>query len=158
MASRQTINTFKLSLGVLVPLLVDFAYQEGYVVPFTIPSFYTKSRLKELSKPMGVAFGMPPSLTFTRYRTENPWHARYVHAKKSFWRYNVMWPFLGMVSTALQLSYMIKSLRVRWTAGAVTAIIAMVLTWTGITVEGNARKMYLDEMQEKVLKEESVAS
>ena len=69
-----------------------------------------------------------------------------------------MWPFLGMVSTALQLSYMIKSLRVRWTAGAVTAIIAMVLTWTGITVEGNARKMYLDEMQEKVLKEESVAS
>ncbi len=156
MASRQAFNTLKLSLGISVPLLIDLTYQEAYLVPFTTPNLYAESGWKELGKPMGIPFRMPPSLTFNRYRTENPWHVEYVHAKKSFWRYNVMWPFLGVVSTALQLNYLINSLRVRWAIGAIAAVSAMSLTWAGILVEGNARKMYLDKMQEKVVKEEEV--
>ncbi len=158
MASRQAFNSLRLSLGITVPVLIDLTYQEAYLVPFTTPDLYAESRWKELSKPMGIPFHIPPSLDFNRYRTENPWHVQYVHAKKSFWRYNVMWSFLGVVSTALQLHYLINSLRVRWATGAIAAISAMSLTWTGILVEGNARKMYLDKMQEKVLKEEEVLS
>lgn len=154
MASRQVHNTLRLSLGITVPLLIDLTYQEAYLVPFTTPNLYSESRWKELIKPKGIPFHIPPSLTFTRYRTENPWHVQYVHAKKSFWRYNVMWPFIGVVTTALQLNFLILSLRTRWAAGAIAAASAMGLTWTGILVEGNARKMYLDKMQEKVLKEE----
>lgn len=69
-----------------------------------------------------------------------------------------MWAFVGLVSTALQLSYLINSLRVRRGTGAIAAVGAIGLTWAGIVVEGNARKMYLDEMQERVIKEEEVLS
>ncbi len=70
-----------------------------------------------------------------------------------------MWPFIGVISTALQLNYLINSLRVRWATGAIAAVSAISLTWTGVLLEGNARKMYLDKMQEKVLKaEESFTS
>lgn len=154
MASGPAFSALKLSLGITVPLLIDLTYQEAYLVPFTTPNLYAESGWKELSKPKGIPFGIPPSLTFNRYRTENPWHVQYVHAKKSFWRYNAMWPFLGVVTTALQLNYLINSLRVRWATGAIAAVSAMGLTWTATLVEGNARRMYLDKMQEKVLKEE----
>jgi hypothetical protein len=157
MASRPAFNALKLSLGITVPLLIDLAYQEGYVVPSTIPNFYTKDRLKELSKPTGVPFSIPPSLTFTRYRTENPFHVQYVHAKKSFWRYNVMWSFVGIVSTTFQLVHMTNSLGLRRPAGAVAAAGAIGLTWAAIIVEGNARKMYLEEMHNKVMEEEEKA-
>lgn len=154
MAPRQAFSTLKLSLGISLPLLVDLAYQEAFVVPTTLPGFYNKHRLAELRRPTGVSFGMPPSLTFTRYRTENPYHAQYINAKKSFWRYNVMWSFLGVVSGGLQLEYLIQSLRIGWPAGAIAAAGAVGLTWTAIIVEGNARKMYLEAMHDKVLKEE----
>jgi hypothetical protein len=154
MASRRPISALKLSLGLSVPLFIDLTYQEGYLVPSTFPNVYTESRLKELSKPSGVQFATPPSLTFTRYHTENPWHAQYIYAKKSFWRYKVMWSSLGLISSALQLIHVVNSAAVGRPAGAIAAVAAIGLTWTGIIVEGKARKMFLDEMHDTVVKEE----
>ena len=154
MASGPAINTLKLSLGFSVAMLIDLAYHEAYLVPSTLPNLYAESNWKELSKPAGIPFRRPPSLSFTRYHTENPWHAQYIYAKKSFLRHNLMWSALAVCTTAMQLSYFITSLRARWATGAIAAVSAMGLTWTGIVVEGNARKMYLNKMQEKVLKAE----
>jgi hypothetical protein len=156
MASRQAINTFHLSLGMYVPILLDLAYQEGYLVPTTFPNFYTTSRLNELAKPPSRPVGIPTSLTFTRYRTQNPWHVQYVHAKKAFWRYIVMWPFLGVVTTALQSNHLLTSLILRRPTGAIVALSAITLTWGTVIVEGNARKMYIDEMYQRVMKEEEI--
>ncbi len=82
MASTRSFSLLKFSLGVSVPIVLDLAYQEGYFVPSTFPNFYNESRLKELKEPSIPDFATPPSLTFVRYRTENPWHFQYVHAKK----------------------------------------------------------------------------
>ncbi len=65
-----------------------------------------------------------------------------------------MWAFLGVVSGAMQANHIVNSLRARRAAGAIAALSAMGLTWSVIIVEGNARKMYLHEMHEKVIKEE----
>lgn len=69
-----------------------------------------------------------------------------------------MWAFLGVVSAAFQLSYIIKCLKARSPIGVITAASAMALTWTGIIVEGNTRIMYLDEMQQKVIREEETST
>lgn len=158
MASRPVFHAFRFSLGISVPLLLDLAYHEAYLVPSTIPNLYAESQWKELIKPKGIPFHSPPSLTFTRYRTENPLHAQYIYAKKSFWRYNLLWAYLGTSTTALQLYYIISSLRARRVTRAIAAASVMGLTWTAILVEGNTRKMYLDKMQEKVLKEEEAVT
>ena len=154
MASRQPLSVLKFSLSVYIPLLIDLAYQEAYFVPSTLPDLYTKPRLKELSKPSGVQFGIPPSLTFTRYRTENPWHTQYIYAKKSFWRYNLMWSSVGLITSTLQLIHVINSAAIGRPVGAIVAVGAIGLTWTGIIVEGKARKMFLDEVHDTVVKEE----
>lgn len=154
MASKQTFSLLTFSLGLSLPLLIDLAYQEAYLVPTTTPNLYTRARLEELIKPVKQPFSMPPSLTFTRYHTENSLHAQYVHAKKSLWRYNVMWGFLGVVSAALQGNYVVNSLIARRPAAAVAAVSAMGLTWAAIIVEGNARRLYLKEMHDEVMKEE----
>ena len=158
MSSRLVINTLRLSLGITAPLLVDLAYHECYLIPSNVPNLYANSRPEELLKPTGVPFGIPPTLTFTRYRTENPWHAQYIYAKKSFWRYNTLWPFTGVVSAALQLIHIIQSVRLGSVLGVVGAAGAMALTWTGIFVEGKSRRMYLDAMHDKVMKEEEAFS
>jgi hypothetical protein len=154
MATQQAFNTLTASLGCSVPLLIDLIYQEGYAVPTHTPKLYTKARLEDLRKPSLPSFGIPESLTFRRYRTENIHHVDYVHAKKSFWRYNFMWSFLGVTTTLLQLHYVVRSIRTRRPAGALAAAGAMGLTWGAIMVEGKARRMYLDEMMDKVKKEE----
>jgi hypothetical protein len=154
MNAPARINGLLFSLHISIPILCDLAYHEGYLVPSTIPNFYTRDRLKELSRPKLIPFSRPPSLSFVGYRTENPWHARYIHAKKSFWRYNVMWLPLGVTAGILQLTYLINSLRVRWAAGAIASASFLAITCTSIVLEGNARKMYLKEVQKKVLKEE----
>jgi len=156
MAARQGINLFTLSLGAYVPLLLDLGYHEGYLVPSTFPNLYATTRLNELAKPTPFPVSSPPSLTFTRYRTENPWHAQYIYAKKSFWRYNFMWPTFGIITTVLQSNHLISSLILRRPAGAIAALSAITLTWGTIIVEGNARKMYIDEMYQRVMKEEEV--
>jgi hypothetical protein len=141
------------SLGVTVPMLIDLAYHEGYLVPTNTPNLY-RSRLEELTKPTRRPFRIPPSLTFVRYHTENPLHAEYIYAKKSLWRYNVMWSLLGVISAACQANHIVNCLKVRRFGGASLALGAIGLTWTAIMVEGNARRMYIEEMREKVLKEE----
>jgi hypothetical protein len=158
MASMPRFSLLKFSLGASVPLLIDLAYQEGYLVPSTTPNLYNKSRWKELSQPTRHPFRIPPSLTFVGYRTENPFHVEYVHAKKSLWRYNVMWSLLGVVTTTFQANYIVNALQARRIAGAIAALSAIGLTWTAIVAEGHARRMYLDEMQKKVLKEEEAFS
>ncbi len=65
-----------------------------------------------------------------------------------------MWSFLGVTSAALQANSIINSVGARRYGGAAAALGAMGLTWTAIMFEGHARRMYLEEMQQKVLKEE----
>lgn len=154
MASNQTFSLLKLSLGVSVPLVIDLAYQEGYFVPSTFPGFYNEGRLKELKEPSRPRFTTPPSLTFVRYRTENPWHVQYVYAKKSFWRYNVMWWPLGVLCTALQSGHIVNSVRKGRPAGAIAGAAVIGLTWTVMIVEGKARTMFLNEIYDTVIKEE----
>jgi hypothetical protein len=156
MAARQKVSLFTFSLGMYIPLLLDLAYHEGYLVPTTFPNLYAKTRLNELVKPIPFPVRIPPSLTFTRYRTENPWHARYIYAKKSFWRYNILWSVFGVLTTVMQSGHLITSLFLRRPAGAVAALSAITLTWGTIIVEGNARKLYIDEMHQTVLKEEEM--
>lgn len=156
MAADHLINTLRLSLTISLPLLVDLAYHEGYLVPATIPNFYNPTRLNQLAKPTLFPACVPPSLTFVRYRTENPLHAQYIHAKKSFWRYNAIWPALGVITSGLQTNHLIRSLRSGRPLGAIAALSAITLTWGTIMMEGNARKMYIDEMYQRVLQEEEV--
>lgn len=65
-----------------------------------------------------------------------------------------MWSFLGVVAAAVQANHIVNSIRARRVGGAVAALGAMGLTWAAIMVEGNARRMYLEEMNRMVLKEE----
>lgn len=65
-----------------------------------------------------------------------------------------MWFFVGVVSSAFQVRHAMTSWMARRTLGIFAAFGATGLTWAAIILEGNARKMYLDEMQDKVLKEE----
>ncbi|KAF7502855.1 hypothetical protein GJ744_004976 [Endocarpon pusillum] len=154
MAARPIFYPFRASLVISIPLLLDLAYHEGYLVPSTIPNLYAESQWKEVIKPKGIPFHSPPSLTWNRYHTENPLHAQYIYAKKSFWRYKLIWAYLGASTTVLQLYYIFSSLRARRVTRAIAAASVMGLTWTAILVEGKTREMYLDKMQEKVLKEE----
>ena len=65
-----------------------------------------------------------------------------------------MWWFLGLMSSSLQLLHVVNAVGLGRPAGAFAALGAMGLTWTGIIVEGKARKMFLNEMHDTVVKEE----
>ena len=155
MAARQQINTLFLSLGLTVPLIIDLVYHEGYFVPTNFPGYWTQSRLDRLTQIRGLPYTNPPSLTYTRYRTESPLHAAFVHTRKSVWQFNAMWPFVAVVTSGLQLHWLIRSARMRVASGVFGALAAMGLTWSALVIEGHSRKMFLDDMREKVAQEEA---
>lgn len=67
-----------------------------------------------------------------------------------------MWSFLGCMSSALQILHMVNAVMIRRPFGIFAALGTMGLTWTGIIVEGKARRLFLDEMHDTVVKEEEV--
>lgn len=69
-----------------------------------------------------------------------------------------MWSFVGVLAAAFQANHIVNSIRTRRAGGVVAALGAMGLTWAAIMVEGNARRMYLEEMNRMVLREEEVFS
>lgn len=157
MASGPAINSLKLSLGVTFPLVIDFAYHEGYLVG-VYPGYWTRSRFDRLFQfealrnvRRTVYDEKNSALHFTRYRTENPLHASYIHTKKSVWKVNTLWPLLAGVASALQIHSLFVSFRRRALGRALFAVGAMGLTWAGVVLENESRYWFLQDMKERVV-------